>query len=110
MKIPNADQAIIAVEKLRDYLLNPLHRRGGSKARLLMLLGYDADRWQTLEMDLRRQHLMLDAASTAETEYGTSYEIIAPLTGPNGRSVRFRSVWQIDYGTQIPRLITLYPD
>jgi len=30
MWIPNADMAIIAPEKLRDYLLNPAHRRGSS--------------------------------------------------------------------------------
>ena len=31
MLIPNADKAIIAPEKLRDYLLNPAHRRGSAK-------------------------------------------------------------------------------
>ena len=35
MRIPNADRAIIAPEKLRFYLLNPSHRRGSAKARLL---------------------------------------------------------------------------
>lgn len=40
MRIPNADQAIIAPEKLRDYLLNPAHRRGSAKARLLLACGY----------------------------------------------------------------------
>jgi hypothetical protein len=40
MTIPSADQAIIAVEKLSAYLLNPSHRRGAAKARLLTSLGY----------------------------------------------------------------------
>jgi hypothetical protein len=43
LRIPNADHAIIAIEKLRDYLLNAAHRRGGSKARLLLSCGYRAD-------------------------------------------------------------------
>lgn len=33
MKLPHADRAVIAEDKLRDYLLNVSHRRGGSKAR-----------------------------------------------------------------------------
>jgi len=36
--IPNAERAIIAVEKLTAYLLNPSHKRGGAKARLLLSL------------------------------------------------------------------------
>ncbi len=28
MKIPKADKAVIATDKLCDYLLNPAHRRG----------------------------------------------------------------------------------
>ena len=57
MKIPHADRAIIAPEKLRDYLLNPLHRRGGPKARLLMSLGYRAEDFDKLEQDLRHPAL-----------------------------------------------------
>jgi hypothetical protein len=38
--IPNADHAIIAVEKLTAYMLNTSHKRGGTKARLLISLGY----------------------------------------------------------------------
>lgn len=53
MRIPNADKAIIAQEKLTDYLLNPAHRRGATKARLLLACGYRADAWQILEADER---------------------------------------------------------
>ena len=49
MKVPNADKAIIAEDKLSNYLLNITHRRGGSKARLLLAMGYRADDWQRLE-------------------------------------------------------------
>ena len=39
MKLPNAQNAVIAPEKLKDYLLNPTHKKGGTKARLLLALG-----------------------------------------------------------------------
>jgi hypothetical protein len=32
MPIPNATEATAASEKVRDYLLNPVHPDGGSKA------------------------------------------------------------------------------
>jgi filamentous hemagglutinin len=37
----NADRAVIDEGKVRDYLLNPLHARGGHKARMFAAaLGY----------------------------------------------------------------------
>ena len=109
MRIPNADHATIATEKLRDYLLNAAHRRGGSKARLLLSCGYQADAWDVLESDLRMQHLILDFTAATDNPYGRRCEIVAPLITPNGRNIVFLSIWQIDTGTDIPRLITMYP-
>lgn len=110
MKIPNADSAVIAQEKLCSYLLNPAHRRGGSKAKLLLSMGYSADDWQVLATDLRVHHLNAEVACEAESEYGKRYEIVAPLCGPGGSTVNFRSIWQIDTGTEHPRLITMHPE
>jgi hypothetical protein len=110
VKIPNADNAVIAEDKLRGYLLNVTHRRGGPKARLLVSMGYAPDDWQRLESDLRIRHLTAEVDQSAEGSYGTRFEIVAPLIGPTGRSVGFRSIWQIDLGTDYPRLITMYPE
>jgi hypothetical protein len=109
MRLPNADRAIIAPEKLRDYLLNPAHRRGSVKARMLLGCGYRAEAWEVLETDLRTQHLTVDAQIVRKSPYGQRFEIHAPLVTPKGRQVVFRSIWQIDSGTDIPRLITMYP-
>ena len=110
MKVLNASEAVITPEKLRDYLLNVAHRRGGSKARMLQAMGYQPEDWQRLEADLRAQHLTADVDCVADTEYGPRYEIVAPLRGPEDKTVAFRSVWQIDTGTEVPRLITMYPE
>jgi hypothetical protein len=110
MKIPNAERAVIAEEKLCKYLLNAEHRRGGSKARLLLRMGYTMEGWQQLEEDLRASHLTRDVERVTDTEYGPRYELVAPLTGPAGLSILFRSVWQIDSGTDVPRRITIYPE
>ena len=110
MNLPNAENAIIAEDKLADYLLDVTHRRGGSKAKLLHSLGYESRHWQRLADDLRRQHLTAEVIEQRETTWGRRFEIVAPLTGPSGDTVMFRSIWQIDLGTNYPRLITMYPE
>jgi hypothetical protein len=109
MRIPNAEKAIIAPGKLRDYLLNPAHRRGASKAKLLLACGYKADEWRMFERDLRTQNLTADVAVARENPYGKRFEISAPLATPGGRRILVQSAWRIDKGTDVPRLITLYP-
>jgi hypothetical protein len=85
-------------------------QKGGSKARLLLGMGYSPDNCAALERDLLQQHLTMDAVCVESNDYGTSYEIVAPLVGPSGKTVQFRSVWQIELGTDVPRLITMVPE
>ncbi len=110
MKLPNAVNTVIEYDKLVLYLLDTDHLRGGSKAKLLHTLGYNAKNWQQLAADLRQQHVSADVVSERETAWGKRYDIVAPLTGPSGDTVLFHSVWQIDIGTNRPRLITMYPE
>jgi hypothetical protein len=110
MKLPNADGAIIAEDKLCAYLLNVAHRRGGSKAKMLLSMGYTAEAWQRLEADIRLSHLPAEVVRQVDTEYGKRYEIVGPLPGVGGRPAVFRSVWQVDTGTDYPRLLTMYPE
>lgn len=70
MTVPNADRALIATEKLTGYLLNMSHKRGGPKARLLLGFGYRSDKPQSLESDLRVQHLSLEVTRTHESAFG----------------------------------------
>jgi hypothetical protein len=109
MTVPNADRAIIADEKLTGYLLNLSHKRGAAKARLLLSLGYRPETPQTLEADLRGQHLSLDVSRTSTNAYGVVYEIEGPITTPSGKTVPFCSIWQVDTGPEAPRFITMYP-
>jgi hypothetical protein len=44
------------------------------------------------------------------TEYGTRYEIRMTLQTPRGLPLMLRTIWQIDGGTDVPRLTTLYLD
>jgi hypothetical protein len=110
IKIPNAEKAIIEQQKIVLYLLDADHPDGGSKARLLLSIGYSVAQWQQLDVDLRSMHLNEDFVAASHTVWGMRYEIVAPIIGPAGDTVLFRSIWQIDLGTGVPRLITMYPE
>jgi hypothetical protein len=106
--LKNADRAIIEPEKLRDYLLDPGNAQNGGKAEALFRMGYTRENWQRLESDLRDQHLILEATFDDVTIYGIQYVVVAPINGP-ARRANMKSVWQYDVGSEVPRLITAYP-
>jgi hypothetical protein len=110
MKVPNSANAVIEEGKISQYLLNLDHKRGAAKAKLLHSLGYSAKQWQILERDIRRDHLESDIVEVRETRWGIRYDVVAPLIGPSGDAIMFRSVWQIDLGLDYPRLITMNPE
>jgi hypothetical protein len=109
MELPNRALAVITEEKLTDYLLNTRHKRGGTKARLLEQFGYTVLNWRQLEADIR-SCLGTEVDFMRTTEYGARYEIRMTLQTPLGVPLTVRTIWQIDDGTDVPRLITLYPD
>ena len=101
--------ARIPADKLRDYLLSTTHPDGRGKAEYLGGLGYSQDAFSRLEADLREQVLTLDAQPGRPSPYGQKYEILGPLTGPNGKNAWVRTIWIVLTGETAPRLVTLIP-
>ncbi len=91
MKLAARD-AIIPPDKLRDYLLSPTHPDGRAKAEYLGRLGYSQDMFLQLEVDVREQVLCRDAQQGRASLYGQKYEILGPLTGPNGSTGWVRTI------------------
>lgn len=109
MDLPNAEAAIISPEKLREYLLSPSHPIGRYKAALFRLYGYDQDRWEMLENDIRS--ILTNGADVLEsTEYGAKYAVRGTITGPNGRRLAIVTVWIILTNEAAPRFVTAYPE
>ena len=108
MRLPNADNAVVPVEKLRDYLLSRFHPVGRFKARFFTALGYRRDEWPRLERDIRAL-LGGDAAKTEMTSYGQKYEVRGTITGPSGGTAHIVTVWIVLQGEHIPRFVTAYP-
>jgi hypothetical protein len=96
-KLPNAHLAFVEPTKLASYLLDPNHEEGGPKSRLLKAIGFDLERPDEVEAALLA-HGRADEATEIATPYGMKYHVDGALISPSGRSVRVRTVWQIDTG------------
>ena len=108
--ILSAQNAIIPARKLRDYILSSTHPDGRANAAYFVRLGYSQADWERLDVDLREQHLSREAEPGRPSPYGDKYEILAPLTGPNGVTAWVRSVWIVLSGENAARLVTLFPE
>ena len=109
MNLPKGDKSIVDREKIVDYLLNPSHPYGASKAKFFAAFGFRVEEWEKLAGALRLHGQTHEAKRVRETGFGPRYEVEGELTTPDGRSPRLRSVWQQDDGEVAPRLITAYP-
>jgi hypothetical protein len=98
MKLPNADRAVVDIEKLREYCLSATHPRGRHKARVfatvLGLTAVDAD-------ELRRMILSAiiseEATPTENDEYGQRYVVDFNISR-QGSEAFVRSSWIIRTG------------
>ncbi len=108
MKLPNPEKAIIAEEKIRDYLLSNAHPIGRFKAAVFRGLGYRQSDLPRLHAEIK-VFLRLDAVERETTEYGKKYEIRSELSGPNGKSIYLVTAWIVLRTEDLPRFVTAYP-
>lgn len=108
MKLPNAEQAIVVIAKLRDYSLNATHEEGKHKALVFAsALGIGADDADWLRGKLLEAALLHECVPGRNTPFGQRYVLDFPLV--NGQmEALVRSVWNIRPGETAPRLVTCY--
>lgn len=109
MKLPNAHLAVVEREKIVDYLLNPVHRYGASKARFFAESGFQVEAWEILAAALCEHGQRHEIGRVKDTGFGPRYEVDGELRTPAGQQPRVRTVWQLDHGNIAPRLITAHP-
>jgi hypothetical protein len=109
MILPGAQVAEITEDKVKGYLLNADHPDGATKARFFATMGFTADAWIVFAEALRRLATAIEVAKCIETAYGTKYIVDGPLETPSGRMPVVRTVWIVDRGREIARLVTAYP-
>jgi len=109
MKLPNAQSATVPERKVTQYLLNPAHPAGGSKAGFFLRFGFTVAEWPRLAEALLRHACENDVMEMEKTPHGTRYVLDGPLTAPDGTRLNVRSAWYIDPGNETPRFVTAHP-
>ena len=109
MRLPNAEQAQIDPNKLKEYLLSETHPIGRSKARFLHDIGYNESKPEILEETLLKIARTEEIVETVQSVHGTKYIIDGMIIPPQGDQVRLRTVWIVDRGQDYPRFVTAYP-
>ncbi|MEP0919012.1 hypothetical protein NC981_19445 [Leptolyngbya sp. DQ-M1] len=109
MLIPNSENAIVDIRKLRDYCLNLEHDDGKHKARLFSsILEMTADDAEELRQILLEVVKVQEAQLGRQDEFGQRYTLDFTIEWQN-RSATLRSGWIIEQGSEIPKLTTCYP-
>ena len=109
MLIPNAEDAVVDIRKLRDYCLNLEHDDGKHKARLFSsILGITAENAEELRQILLEVIKVQEAQLGRRDEFGQRYILDFTVEWQN-RSATLRSDWIIKHGSEIPELTTCYP-
>jgi hypothetical protein len=108
MKLPNADRAVVEIEKLRDYCLSSSHPRGRHKARVFVIaLGITADNAEELKRAILSAITTEEARPTERDEYGQRF-IVDFSMRRQGKEAVVRSSWIVRSGENYPRLTSCY--
>ncbi|MCO6458761.1 MAG: hypothetical protein J5I93_25925 [Pirellulaceae bacterium] len=108
MKLPNAEHAVVEMQKLVDYCLDPDHPRGKHKARVfLSSCGLTAEHADELRVALLNAAQNLDTELGEQDDYGQRYVIDLEVRGPAG-TAQVRSAWIIRKGEDYPRFVSCY--
>lgn len=107
--MPNAHIAQVPGEKILNYLLNMSHPDGAGKAAFFLAMGYRRTHWRVFQNDLEAVAQTGVIRAVVTTEHGTKYTIEGRLAVPRGDTAAVRTIWILDHGVQVPRLVTAYP-
>jgi hypothetical protein len=107
-KLPNYIQAVIPLEKLSEYALNPDHPTGRHKARVFKAaLGLTLADVYFLQSKIQQATIHEEAFQQDATPYGDRYVLDFNLTTAVGRAT-IRTAWIILHEEDFPRLTTCY--
>ena len=114
MKLPNAEKAVVDIEKLRDYSLNPDHPEGKHKARVFKeKLGTGRNDAEMLRQSILEAILTVEATEQQPTAYGRRF--VVDFTRRVDEQfkcvlsfVTIRSAWIIRNDEDFPRLTTCF--
>ena len=108
MKLPDAENAVIELGKLRDYSLNLLHERGRYKARVFQAaLGLTVDKAEWLRAQLLQAASAGVANEIEPSAFGRRFILDGEITH-GVRTALVRTAWIVEHGKTYPRLTSCY--
>ncbi|MBC6434799.1 hypothetical protein FM036_32160 [Nostoc sp. HG1] len=108
MKLPNRECAIVEIDKIAGYCLNPEHPEGKHKpVYLKSALDLNLDDAEELQAILLQAVANYDAIPGKRNAYGQKYIIDFPLNRSDKQAI-IQSVWIVRNNEGFPRLLTCY--
>ncbi len=108
MKLPNAEKAIVLIEKLEGYCLNPEHDKGKHKARVFQrALGIGPEHAHLLQQALLEHAIASDAIKIGSNKFGDHY-LVDFFFDHEEKKAELRSKWTVRTGENFPRLASCY--
>ena len=107
-KLPNQQDAVVDVRKLRAYCLSPQHPRGRHKARVFAsALGLTADDAEELRAALLSAAFSEEAVPGENDQYGERYMLDFAMETEAGIAT-IRSGWIVRRNEEFPRLTSCW--
>lgn len=108
--LPNFEKAVIPIQKLDSYALNPQHPEGKHKARVFKsMLGIERRHASTLAELIRVGLSKAPAEPGQNSEYGDLWTTWHEVTGLNGQSAVITVAWMYKKeAPQTPVLVSCY--
>ncbi|HEY9826810.1 MAG TPA: hypothetical protein V6D19_15320 [Stenomitos sp.] len=107
MKLPNADRAVIAREKLISYCLNSEHPKGKHKARVFhSVLGITRENADDLYKLIQQAALSGEVVQQRLTSFGQEFKVDWDVSEFEG--VQLRTIWIIPVGETNPQLVSAF--
>lgn len=108
VSLPNPERAVVDVDKLVRYALNPVHPTGRHKARVFAAsLGLTAAHAKVLADALKSAAATESAVLLRMDGYGAHYRLEFMMSH-NDRRRLVRSLWIVRSGEDYPRLVSVF--
>lgn len=110
MQLPNAPEEIeVQAKKLTDYLLNPDHKTGGSKAKFFeQHLAITRKDWAHLQSQLIDGLSNVIYENVRLDDHGIRFTAYLPVTGRNGANATIETGWIVRQGERAS-FVTAFP-
>ena len=111
--LPNAEEAEIDLRKFTDYSMKPENPTNQGKWMGFAMIGYPVETpegrqiaTQDVIQQIRETLPYAPAYKSKNNPYGMRLRVTIIIKGFNGKQGNLITIWQIDRGKTIPRLIT----